>query len=79
MRLEIISPKGYEFRGEALSLNTKTQAGEITILNHHRPLISLLTKGEAHVLDTSEKQFTITVHSGFLEVSSDNSVTMLIN
>ncbi|KKU69653.1 MAG: hypothetical protein UX94_C0019G0005 [Parcubacteria group bacterium GW2011_GWA2_47_21] len=45
MKLTIYSLKGVEFEGEAASFNVRAEDGEITVLDHHRPLITLLAGG----------------------------------
>lgn len=68
MRLGIYSLKKILFQGTAQSVNCQTENGEITILDHHRPLISILRKGVIKIVDESEKSHYLSVSSGFLEV-----------
>jgi F0F1-type ATP synthase epsilon subunit len=77
MILQIISLKGVEFEGEVTSLNLKTAAGEITVLNKHRPLITELVPGKAVVLKEGGDKLNFNIISGFLEVGEDNKVTIL--
>lgn len=73
------SPKGVEFEGVVKALTIETRSGEITILDHHRPLVTILKKGIAVITHTDDKQTENLVHGGFLEVGADNSVTALID
>ena len=66
------------FQGEASSVNCRTQSGEITVLNHHRPLISVLSRGMMKIVDDGAKEHYIPVSSGFLEVRSGNEARFLI-
>lgn len=77
MKLTIYSLKGIEFEGEAASFNAKTQMGEITVLDRHRPLITILEKGVAKIglPDQSIKNFEI--KSGFLEMDDGNNLSIL--
>ncbi|OGF62704.1 hypothetical protein A2662_02090 [Candidatus Giovannonibacteria bacterium RIFCSPHIGHO2_01_FULL_45_33] len=78
MRLKILSLKGVEYDGEAQGLNVKTGAGEITVLDHHLPLIADLKKGKAVIfLEGGKKE--IEVGGGFLEVDRSNKATLLID
>ena len=77
MRLNIISLKGVEFDGEISLLNLKTTSGEITVLDHHRPLITALVKGRAILAKENRDVFNFDIKSGFLEVGDDNQVTLL--
>ena len=73
MHLSIHSLKKTLFDGEAHSLNCKTEAGEITVLDHHRPLISVLTQGVLKIIDKESKTHYISISFGFLEVQKDNA------
>ena len=66
------------FQGEVVSVNCNTKMGEITILNHHRPLISILDKGTMKIVDENKKEWYIPVSSGFLEVNSQNQAKFLV-
>ena len=79
MRINLYSPSGIQFEGEAMSLNVPTRAGEITILDHHRPLISILKKGKAVVVQTNGEKLEYEIESGFLEMDPDNTLTVLMH
>lgn len=79
MHLKIISLKGIEYEGEATSLNVKTASGEITILDHHRPLITILERGQAIINDRENRKEEIKIRGGFLEVAPKNRVNALID
>jgi len=78
MHISIYSLKKVLYEGEAVSVNMKTASGEITVLDHHRPLISLLELGTIKVIDTDEKEHYLPVTSGFLEVNAENSIRLLV-
>ena len=83
MKLSIYSLKKVLFDGEAELLNCKTIMGEITILDNHETLISVLTKGTMKVVgksfDTDRgKENFFEVESGFLEVKKGNEVRCLV-
>ncbi len=79
MYLRIISLKGIEYQGNVISLNIKTKSGEITILENHRPLISLLKSGRAVITDQSRQSKELEINSGFLEVAPRNRLNVLID
>ena len=79
MKLSIISLKGVQFEGEAKSLNVKTTSGEVTILDHHRPLVTELVSGEMVVTKNEEEKLNFNIESGFLEFGEGNRVTVLVN
>jgi F0F1-type ATP synthase epsilon subunit len=78
MKLSIYSLKKVLFQGNAQLLNCKTQLGEITVLDNHEPLITVLTKGTARVDDESGKSQYFEIKSGFLEVRQDNEVRCIV-
>jgi F-type H+-transporting ATPase subunit epsilon len=81
MRVEIYSLHKILFEGEAESVNCKTAKGEITVLDEHEPLISMLEEGPIKVMpaqksDGGEEVFA--VKGGFLEVNPNHVVRMLV-
>ena len=68
MKLGIYSLKKTLFEGEAKSINCKTAVGEITVLDNHRPFISILKEGVIKIIDKNGKEHYAPVSSGFLEV-----------
>lgn len=77
MKLAIYSLKKILFQGEASSINCKTAVGEVTILDHHRALISTLAPGPIKIVDNKNKMRYIQASSGFLEVSG-NTTKLLV-
>jgi len=82
MKLSIYSLKRILFQGRADLLNCKTPMGEITILDNHQTLISLLSKGTLRVIEVLEnrekKERFFSIKSGFLEVRKNNEVRCLV-
>ena len=84
MLLTITSLNKIEYKGEVAGLNVKTSSGEITILDGHRPLISVLEKCMAQLL-TKEKttsdgagKIPFEIKSGFLEMDDKNRLSLLV-
>jgi len=76
MNFKVVTPDGviYTDHIEAVSLPTIT--GEITVLPHHIPLISVIRAGEIRI--TKEKQeVSLAVSSGVLEVRPHNEVIVI--
>jgi len=78
MKVSIYSLKNTLFQGEAASLNCKTSSGEITVLDHHEPLITNLEEGLIKIIDKSQKPSYIQVSSGFIEIRSNNEVRCIV-
>ena len=77
MQLKVYSLKKTLFEGEAKSVNCKTAVGEITILDHHKPLISIVTAGAMKIIDGQNKEHFIDVASGIVKVAA-NQATLLV-
>ncbi|TSC75319.1 MAG: hypothetical protein G01um101430_526 [Parcubacteria group bacterium Gr01-1014_30] len=79
MKLTVYSLNGVEFQGEVEAFNVKTQIGEITVLDKHRPLVTVLAKGVAKIIKHDGSVETKEVNSGFLEVMPGSRVDALVN
>jgi F-type H+-transporting ATPase subunit epsilon len=79
MYLKVVSLKGIEFEGQIKSLNIPTQNGEITVLDNHRPIISVLKPGMAIITETNNEKKEVEINGGFLEVDDNNHLNVLIN
>ena len=79
MKLKVYSLKGIEFEGEVLSFNVKTRSGEITVLDKHRPLLTLLEKGRAVIGFDPEGVKELEINSGFLEMDRRNNLSVLMD
>jgi F0F1-type ATP synthase epsilon subunit len=78
MTVNIYSLKKVLFHGEASAVNCTTAAGNITVLDNHRPLISVLPAGVLKVTNTAQKDHYFTIMSGFLEVQKANTMRLLV-
>ncbi len=78
MKLSIYSLKNILYQGEVKSFNCKTTTGEITVLNRHKPLISVLTNGVVKVGDINQKDHYFQIAGGFLEIKSTNEARLLV-
>lgn len=78
MKLGVYSLQKVLFQGDAKSVNCNTRSGEITILDDHEPLISILEKGTITITDRDQHQTFIPVKSGFLEIESGSAAKILV-
>lgn len=79
MMLRVLSPRGVEFEGDAKSLNAKSASGDITVLDHHHPLMTVLARGSIIFKEATGDSREISIESGFLEVNDRNELILLIN
>lgn len=78
MKLGVYSLQKVLFQGDAVSVNCNTRMGEVTILDNHEALISIVEKGTVKIIDKDKKEWYIPVSSGFLEVNSGSQVKILV-
>ncbi|HVM77272.1 MAG TPA: F0F1 ATP synthase subunit epsilon [Candidatus Paceibacterota bacterium] len=67
MKIGVYSLDKVLYQGEAREVNCRTKIGEITILQNHEPIISILDRGTMKIVDNEAKEHYIPVSSGFLE------------
>ena len=75
MLFEMVTVERLLFSDQVESIVAPGVAGELGILPHHAPLLSILKSGELRVIQDGQEQF-IAITGGFLEVL-DNKVTVL--
>jgi F0F1-type ATP synthase epsilon subunit len=78
MKLSVYSLKNILFQGDAKSLNVKTVMGEITVLDNHETLITVLSAGVVKIIDEKGMENFFEINSGFLEVKSGNEVRCIV-
>jgi F-type H+-transporting ATPase subunit epsilon len=76
MKVEVITPKGIEFAGEAKEIILPTRAGQIAVLAHHVPLISVLKAGKMKIV-AEKSEIEKEIEGGILEVGKDKAVILL--
>ncbi len=79
MKLFIYSLKNTLFQGEAESLTCDTVTGQITVLDNHEPLITLLKEGVIKIIDKNKKLDYIQILKGFVEIRTGNEVRCIID
>lgn len=75
LHLSIITPDQTVFEGEVESVSLPTPNGEITVLPHHIPLLSILVPGSI-LLYQNNKEYLFAVSRGAIEVDG-HSVRIL--
>jgi F-type H+-transporting ATPase subunit epsilon len=76
MKFQIITPERVVFADEVDQVSLMTTTGEITVMAHHIPLVTVLKPGELRFKKQGEEK-SIAVSGGFAEVKSDNSLVIL--
>lgn len=76
MKLKLVTPERVVFEDEVDAVTAMTESGEVTILPHHVPLVSVLRPGEMRVKKGSGEYF-LAVTTGFLEMRPGNELVIL--
>jgi len=76
MHFKITTPERQVFADEVEQVTMVTKDGEITVLPHHIPLVTLLKPGELRYKKNGEEHF-LSISGGFAEVRPDNSIVIL--
>lgn len=75
LHVEVVSPEGLVFQGEADEVLLPTEKGEIGVLPHHIPLFTKLIGGEVRIKQGS-KDTSFAISGGFLEVNPASLVIL---
>jgi F-type H+-transporting ATPase subunit epsilon len=76
LHVSIVTPECTAFSGDVDSLSLPTPDGEITVLPHHRPLVSLLATG-VMTLRKDGDETHLASSGGFVEILPDSEVHIL--
>ena len=74
--VELITPVGVAFSGDAQMLVVPGAAGELGILAHHAPLVSLLDPGVVRVTDEGGAVRRFAADDGFLQVRQNRALVL---
>ena len=75
IRLEIVTPEGVSYSGEVDAVVAPGTEGQLGILPHHAPLMTILQAGELRVMKNGDET-CIAVFGGFLEVRPDRVIVL---
>ena len=88
MYLEIISPGAILYKGEVKSISFPGSYGDFQVLDNHAPIVSkgkVIIQGKLTIdkevksyFDISDKETSLEINSGTVEMSNNN-VTLLID
>lgn len=76
LTLKIVTPDGVTYDSAAESVSLPTASGEITILPHHVPLVTVLKPGEVRI-KVPGQEFALAVSSGVVEIRPNSVVYVL--
>lgn len=76
LKFQIITPERVVFSDEIDQVTAMTTNGEITVLQNHIPLVSVIKSGEL-LCKKDNEYYSMAVSGGFIEIRSDNNVVIL--
>src|SRR3990167_11168581 len=76
INFKIVTPENEVYAEKIDQVTIDTKEGEITVLPHHMPLISILRPGEMRIVKDG-KEMSMAVLGGFLEIKKDSEVIIL--
>ena len=79
LNVNIASPSGEVFSGEAKSVQLPGSLGQMTILPNHAAILSTLNKGKISVTNEIDKVTDFEIDSGFIENSNDTLTIIIEN
>lgn len=77
MRFSIITTERIVYQKDVTQVTLPTQAGEITVLADHIPLVSVMKTGAVRVVEPNGDKHTLAVSGGLLEVRKNGEVLVL--
>src|SRR5450759_2638460 len=75
LHLQIVTPEKKAFEGDVDEVTVPASEGELGILPHHAPLISLLGQGVLRLKQGGQEQ-EFAIFGGFLQVRPDRVVVL---
>src|SRR5215210_5552430 len=75
--VQVVTPEGPVFDGEAQILVVPGQAGQLGILAHHAPLISVLEPGETHLTDAGGETLRFATDHGYVQVRRNEALVLV--
>ena len=76
MHIRIVTPEKIIYEDDIFQVSIPTTSGEITVMQNHIPLVSVLQAGELKIKD-KDGEHIMAVSGGFLEVKANNELVIL--
>lgn len=76
IHFQIITPEKVVYKDEIDQVTIPTKQGQITVLAHHIPLISIIEPGEL-IIKKSNEEVLMFISGGFVEVKKGNKIIIL--
>jgi F-type H+-transporting ATPase subunit epsilon len=77
LKLEVITPSGLIYNGEALSVTLPGEEGEFGVLPHHATLTTLLKAGVIDIEKENKQVESVVVNWGVVQVDEEKVVVLV--
>jgi F-type H+-transporting ATPase subunit epsilon len=75
--LEVVTPEGVAFSGEAEMVVVQGAAGQLGVLANHAPLVSTLKPGRTRVTDAEGGEHLFATGEGFIQVRHNRTLVLV--
>src|SRR5579862_1928521 len=75
--VEVLTPDGWVFNGEAEMVSTRTTLGQIGILARHSPLLATLEPTELRIYQTETDIIRLAQSEGYLQVGNNRALILV--
>jgi F-type H+-transporting ATPase subunit epsilon len=76
-RVDVITPEGPAYEGDAEIVVVPGTAGQLGIMANHAPLVTSLKPGELHVTDMQGQRHEFATDGGFVEVRKNETLVLV--
>jgi len=76
-KLEVLTPEGLVWEGQAEQVSTRTETGSIGILARHQPLLALVTPTELRVTQVGGEVLHFAQGEGYVQVSPERVLLLV--
>ncbi len=75
--VEVLTPDGWVFNGEAEMISTRTTLGQIGVLARHAPLLATLEPTELRIYQTETDIIRLAQSEGYLQVGNNRALILV--
>lgn len=77
MTVEILTPEALLFKGEVTGVTVPGAKAPFQLLDHHAPIISILTLGEIKLYEGKKELKSIAITGGTIEFNNNKAVILV--
>ena len=77
LRVEVLTPEGAVYDGEAEMVSTRTTVGSIGLLAHHETVLAMLDPTELRIYETESEVVRFAQAEGYLQVAENHALLLV--